>query len=245
MRRVLPAQIVSHSQFGYKKLPASVQCKCPKCSRTSLFTIKVNYNQTCKSSILSHGVCSSCKEESVFIMILNQMEQVNEENVLYIYDPNSAKELLTHLENIKDIPADLTMAYRSALNVSEFKDSVATVVMSKRVLESILKNFLGEEIKGQNPSKQFEQLQKHDDFARPLQFLSQLAQPGSIFYQMLDLEKEIDQEMAALLMELLESLIEYLFILPNKIELLQSKLEQKLLPNKIELLQSKLEQKLR
>ncbi|WP_240338316.1 hypothetical protein [Peribacillus alkalitolerans] len=178
-------------------------------------------------------------------MILNQMEQVNEENVLYIYDPNSAKELLTHLENIKDIPADLTMAYRSALNVSEFKDSVATVVMSKRVLESILKNFLGEEIKGQNPSKQFEQLQKHDDFARPLQFLSQLAQPGSIFYQMLDLEKEIDQEMAALLMELLESLIEYLFILPNKIELLQSKLEQKLLPNKIELLQSKLEQKLR
>lgn len=228
MRRVLPAQIVSHSQFGYKKIPASVQCECPKCSKTSLFTIKANYNHTSKSSILSQGVCSACKKESVFIMILNQEDQFSEETALYIYDPNSVKELLTHLEKIKDIPSDLTRAYRSALNVSQSKDTVATAVMSKRVLESILKNFLGEEIKGQNLSKQFEQLPKHVDLARPLQSLSQLVQPGSAFYQMLDLEKDIDQEMASLLMDLLESLIEYLFVLPNRIETLQAKLEQKL-----------------
>ncbi|MFD5853217.1 hypothetical protein ACFWGC_23985 [Cytobacillus pseudoceanisediminis] len=161
-------------------------------------------------------------------MILNQAEQSSDETILYIYDPNSAKELLTQLEKIKEVPGDLTRAYQSALNVSYSKDTVATAVMSKRVLESILKNFLGEEVKGQNLSKQFEQLPEHVDLARPLQSLSQLAQPGSAFYQMLDLEKDIDQEMASLLMELLESLIEYLFVLPNKIELLQQKLNQKL-----------------
>ncbi|MFE4523877.1 hypothetical protein ACFRCQ_17465 [Cytobacillus firmus] len=229
VRRVLPAQVISHSQFGYRKLPSSVQCECPKCSKPSHFTIKANYNHTSKSSILSHGNCSACKKESVFIMILNQADQSSDETILYIYDPNSAKELLTQLEKIKEVPGDLTRAYRSALNVSYSRDTVATAVMSKRVLESILKNFLGEEVKGQNLSKQFEQLPKHVDLAKPLQSLSQLVQPGSPFYEMLDLEKDIDQEMAALLMELLESLIEYLFVLPNKIEMLQQKLNQKLL----------------
>lgn len=147
---------------------------------------------------------------------------------IYIYDPMASQGRLEKLERNKSMPIDLVRSYSSALNVSQSHDNSATAVMSKRVLESVLKNFLGERTRDQSLSERFEQLPEYVDLTKPIQSLSHLVHPDSPFNEMLELERDVDDETAVLLMELLEGLIEYLFVLPEKLESVQDEIEKKL-----------------
>jgi hypothetical protein len=53
-----------------------------------------------------------------------------------------------------------------------------------------------------------------------------LATDGSL-HKMLELESEMDYETTSLLVDLLENIIEYLFVLPGKIEVTHSKIAKK------------------
>ncbi|WP_201715808.1 hypothetical protein [Rossellomorea arthrocnemi] len=228
MREILPGSVLSHVQYGYQKVPKKVKSQCPNCSKTSEFLLKANFYQVNKKGLFAEANCSECRNPAVFIVMLNN-DSVNrsEESVLYIYDPLATNGPLDQIQGNKRIPQDLVRSFRSALNVSQSKDNSATAVMSKRVLESVLKNFNGDKSSGQSLSEQFDQLPKNVDLSKPIQALSHLVHPNSAFYEMLELEREIDDETAGLLMELLEGLIEYLYVLPEKIETLQEKIEKK------------------
>ncbi len=99
--------------------------------------------------------------------------------------------------------------------------------MSKRVIESILKHFLKEKSKGQPLSQQLEILPNHVDLAKPIQSLAHLLATDGSLHRMLELESEMDYETTSLLMDLLENVIEYLFVLPGKIEVTHSKIAKK------------------
>lgn len=227
MRKILQGSILSHTQYGYYKVAKTIKSRCPKCSKSGLFTLKANFYMVNKTGLFAEGICSDCKKTSEFVIMLNDSNRTKEEAEVYIYDPTASKDSLEQMERDPNIAKDLLRAYISVLNVSQSKDNSATAVMSKRVLESILKNFLGEKIKGQTLSQQFEQLPKHVDLTTPLKTLSHLVHPDSPFNEMLELEREIDDDSVALLIELLESLIDYLFVLPGKIESVTQTLEQK------------------
>jgi hypothetical protein len=229
LRKILPGSILSYTQYGYIKVAKTLKSRCPKCSKSGIFTLKANFYLVKKTGLFAEGICSECNKPSEFVIMLNNdSDQTNEEAEIYIYDPMASKDSLEQMERDQNIAKDLLRAYISVLNVSQSKDNSATAVMSKRVLESILKNFLGEKSKGQTLSQQFEQLPKHVDFTKPLKSLSQLVHPDNPFYEMLELEREIDDDTVALLIELLESLINYLFVLPGKIESVQNTIELKL-----------------
>ncbi|WP_341985145.1 hypothetical protein [Rossellomorea oryzaecorticis] len=110
--------------------------------------------------------------------------------------------------------------------MNQSNDHSATAVMTKRVLESLVKNLNAEKAKSQTLAEQFEQLPKNVDLSSPIQTLSQLTRPESPFFQMLELEKEIDDKTAELLIELLEALIDYLYVVPEKIETIKQKIEK-------------------
>ncbi|MCT8137996.1 hypothetical protein H1D32_09650 [Anaerobacillus sp. CMMVII] len=148
-------------------------------------------------------------------MICDYIDQASDEVKVFIYDN---KMPLAQIESDTKIPEDLIRVYRSAVNVQQLKDPSATAVMSKRVLESVMKSFLGDKVKGQPLSSQMESLPKHLDLSRPIVSLSQLVQPNSKFHQILELEQDIDEDMSRLMIELLEGLIEYLYILPSKLK---------------------------
>lgn len=229
MRRILPGSILSYSQYGYLKVAKNIKTKCPKCGKSGEFTLKANFYQVRKTGLFGEGVCSVCKKPSEFVIMLSDnSDQTIKEADIYIYDPTASQGRLENFERNKNMPIDLVRSYTSALNVSQSQDNSATAVMSKRVLESVLKNYLGERTKDQSLSQQFEQLPEHVDLTKPIHALSHLVHPDRPFSEMLELEREIDDETAVLLMELLEGLIEYLFILPEKIETVQDKIEKKL-----------------
>ncbi|ENQ3106719.1 hypothetical protein SAMN04488168_1511 [Bacillus sp. 491mf] len=228
MRKILPGAILSYTQYGYLKVPKDVKSECPKCGKSGEFKLKTNFYQVTKRGLFAEGLCLECKKPSEFVIMFNgDSNRMNKELEVYIYSPSDLRNPLEQLERNRRIPIELVRAYRSAVNVSQSKDNSATAVLSKRVLESVLKHFLGEESNGQFLSEQFEQLPKYIDLTKQLQDFGLLVHPESPFYEMLELKQEIDDEAVALLTELLEVLIEYLFVLPEKIESVHNKIEQK------------------
>jgi hypothetical protein len=190
--------------------------------------LNANY-QNRKSSLITECNCPACKKPAVFIIMTNDAtseEQIDHADT-YIYDLQALKQPIHQIEHLPNVPKDLIRAYRSAINVYLSKEHAATAVMSKRVIESILKHFLNEKSKGQPLAQQLDLLPNHLDLAKPIQALSHLLKPDSSLNRMLELDIEMDGETTTLLMDLLEYLIEYLFILPGKIEVTQNKLSKR------------------
>lgn len=226
MRKILPSSITTYSQYGHLKIPKAVKTECPHCEKIVDFSLKVNY-QSNRVGLFSEGVCPSCKSASSFvIMVKDYLEKSSERAEIYIYDQRNP---LHQMKQYRNIPEDLVRAYRSTINVHQSKDTSATAVMTKRVLESMINSFIKEKrLEGKPLSEQLEQLPKHIDFTRPIASLSSLIHPNSHFQKMLELETDLDEDVAGLLVDLLNNLIEYLYILPSKMDSLHEQLEQKL-----------------
>ncbi len=225
MKRILPGSILSFNQYGHLKIPKAVKCECPECGKATAFILKSNY-QANKIGLFSQGNCPFCKVTSSFVIMLKENHTgTNEAADVFIYDQ---RQPLHQIEKQPDIPGDLIRSYRSALKVHQSNDPLATAVMSKRVLESVLKSFLGEDTNGLPLADRFKQLPSHIDLSKPLSSLSHLIDRESTLQQMLDLERDLDDEMAELLMDLLNGLIEYLYVLPAKLEMTHGRIEEKL-----------------
>jgi hypothetical protein len=227
MRRINPGSVNSYIRYGNIKIPKSIQCECPGCRKITEFMLNANY-QNSKHNLVTECACPTCKRPAIFIIMTKEVVDENGEHAdTYIYDVQAAKHPINQIENLPNIPKDLIRAYRSAINVHQSREHSATAVMSKRVIESILKHFLDEKSKGQPLSQQLEILPNHVDLAKPIHSLSQLLITEGSLHKMLELETEMDYETTTLLMDLLESLIEYLFVLPGKIEVTHDKIAKK------------------
>jgi hypothetical protein len=227
MKRINPGSVISYIRYGNIKIPKSIQCECPGCRKLNEFMLNANY-QNRKNNLVTECNCPSCKNSAVFIIMTKDIAEDQEEHAdTYIYDLQASKHPINQIENLPNVPKDLIRAYRSAINVHQSRENSATAVMSKRVIESILKHFLGEKSIGQPLSKQLEILPNHVDLAKPIQSLSHLLGPDSSLSRMLELDTEMDYETTSLLMDLLENLIEYLFVLPGKIDVTYDKIARK------------------
>jgi len=227
MRRINPGSVNSYIRYGNIKIPKSIQSECPECRKTTEFLLNANF-QSSKNGLVTETSCPTCKKSAVFIiMTKDTIDEQGEHADTYIYDIQAAKHPIHQIESLPNIPKDLIRAYRSAINVHQSRGNSATAVMSKRVIESILKHFLKEKSKGQPLSQQLEILPNHVDLAKPIQALSHLLAVDGTLHRMLELETEMDYETTSLLMELLESIIEYLFVLPGKIEVTHNKISKK------------------
>jgi hypothetical protein len=224
MRRIFAGSITSYSQFGHLKVPKSIRNICPVCKEKVEFVLKSTY-QSSKHGLMTESACPSCKHSVPFIIITSGNDTQPD---VYIYDPQSSSDPSSQILHIPKIPEELVRAYKSAVSVHLSKENSATAVLAKRVIENVLKNFLGEKTKGLTLDEQFELLPDHLNLAKPVTSLSPLMASEGVLHKMLELESEMDDEMAELIMNLLEDLIQYLFVLPGKIEMTQEQIEKKL-----------------
>jgi hypothetical protein len=128
------------------------------------------------------------------------------------------------LEN-QELGDPLKRAYESAVTVLNTKQWSATAVMCRRLLEGITKYVLPPELHRQPLGKQLEALPVHRRLDRPLLELADAVRRGGNFGAHFDLEKEPDEQVATLMLDFCEDLMEYLFTLPNRIDDLHKKIE--------------------
>ncbi|WP_083270885.1 hypothetical protein [Bacillus marinisedimentorum] len=224
MRKVEQTAIHTAVRYGQTRFPKSAKTECPKCGNIANFPVRFDYhiNQTVFSNAAR---CSECKQSVLFILVRSSYSEEAEEFELFVHQASLTRQPLGRLGSTAKLPDDLERVYRSAVNVHNVKDWTATAVMSSRVLESITRSFLAENELSQPLPKQLEILAKQINLEEPITQLGQLLAKESTLNELLGLEKETTEETANLLIDLLDSLIEYLYILPQKIVQLQKRLE--------------------
>lgn len=125
------------------------------------------------------------------------------------------------MKGLDQIPPEIRKAYVSTVNVYNTKEWSATAMLCRRVLEGIVKHLLPEDERDAPLAQQLRSLGAKVDLAKPLTGLADALRQGGNLGAHFDLTVEPGQEMASKMVDLLEYLIEYLFILPGNVESLR------------------------
>lgn len=125
-----------------------------------------------------------------------------------------------------ELSTPLKRAYKSAVNVVNAAEWSASAVLCRRLLEGVTKAVLPEDEQKLPLAKQLLELPKHRDLAKPILELADAVRKGGNLGAHFDLEKEPDREVGTLMLELCEDLLQYLFVLPTRIQNLHERIER-------------------
>ena len=100
----------------------------------------------------------------------------------------------------------------------------ATAATCGRALEALVKNVLPQSQAGLALARQLEELPKTLDLAKTLATLTAAIRKGRNLGAHFDLGKEVDAEMAQMMIYLLEYFLEYVYVLPGRVQELHEKL---------------------
>jgi hypothetical protein len=123
-----------------------------------------------------------------------------------------------------DIPEPLQRSFVSTIDAFNSRNYAATAVCARRTLEGIFKYLVSEDKRNASLARLIEHVRTETDLAAPLTSLSHAIRDGGNLGAHFDMEKEPNELLARQMVELLDYLISYLYVLPNEI----GKLEQSL-----------------
>lgn len=125
-----------------------------------------------------------------------------------------------------DVPDALKRSFGSTVDAFNSRNYAATAVCGRRTLEGIFKYLLPEDKRGANLAKLIELAKNEVDLAAPLTTLSHAIRSGGNLGAHFDMEKEPDEILARQIVELLQYLISYLYVLPKQISKLEESLQK-------------------
>jgi len=224
-------QIIPKEAFAQKSsilgisLPASVDWNCPHCGRIVNFKMNWSVSQN-QFPLFCHSVCSGCRKESTFIYVgFRESNKSPKEGELFIHPEPKTRKPLPGISDSEHFNSGLKEAYDSAINVFNIREWTATAVLCRRLLEGISLQILPADKKNLPLAKQLQELPNHINLQKPLMTLADALRKGGNIGAHFDLEKIPDENIAILMMDLLDYLIEYIYILPNRINELHQKIE--------------------
>ncbi|MCU0377755.1 MAG: DUF4145 domain-containing protein [Bacteroidales bacterium] len=214
-----PKAFAQTSKVANTLLPASVDWYCPHCNRSVNFRLSWDIKSIPQPVIYCSSACSGCRKISVFIYVGFADSVLNpREGELYIHPEPSTRTPLNGIYESSKFNDGLKRAYESAINVYNVGEWTATAVLNRRMLEGIMKEILPLEKRNMPLAKQLEELPKHIDLQKPLITLAESLRKGGNLGAHFDLEKAPDENISTLMMDLLDYLIEYIYILPDRID---------------------------
>lgn len=212
------------SQNGYR-LPTGVDINCPYCK--SKVTFELKWNTPRRNTMHTNSRCPNCSKKPQFL-ILNLRKSKKEENLkgdFFIHPSPKIREPLDGINLGDGFNEALERSYESTLSVYNHGQWNATAVSVRRTLEGITKDLLPEEKQKEFLAKQIEALPDHIDLTDPIITLARNLKQGGNIGAHFDLERETNEPLASSMVDLLDYLIEYLFVLPHKIKELEERIE--------------------
>ena len=207
--------------------PSSIDWYCPHCGRKINFQMSWSLGRPPQSVLFCNSRCSGCKENVSFIYVgFNENTNNPKEGELFIHPEPRTRSALDGIFDSEKFNSGLKEAYESSINVYNVGEWTATAVMCRRLLEGIAMQILPNEKKKLPLGKQLEELPNHLDLQKPLLTLADALRKGGNIGAHFDLEKTPNENIATLMMDLLDYLIEYIYILPSRIEDLHQKIEE-------------------
>ncbi|WP_162879997.1 DUF4145 domain-containing protein [Lutibacter oceani] len=170
--------------------------------------------------------CTGCGKESKFIYIDYDLTDKPEFGKIFIHpDSKRRTSIIDFSKTNSSLNQGLQKAYESALNVYNVGEWTATSVLCRRLLEGITQDLLPDEKKKYNLNKRLTELPKHLDLQKPILTLADALRKGGNLGAHFDLDKTPDKKITSQMLDLLDYLIEYIYILPNQIDNLHTEIE--------------------
>ena len=210
---------------GGPRTPAQIAAACPHCAMWCIFSASSTQVNTNTGIGSSKSKCPSCDEFLGFIYIYPDKIRPNATQTSILLFP-APKLKRPEAFEAEGVPQDVSKAFRNTLDTFQSRNYTATTVMGRRTLEGLLLSLLPPDHEKQNLHRLIEAVTKEVDFAKPLNQLSHAIRASGNLGAHFDPAAEPDEVMAQQLVELLDYLISYLFVLPTKIKQLEDAIEQ-------------------
>lgn len=204
---------------------SSISATCPYCNEKVVFTLEHFLNDLQRTSVSATGQCPSCNKNVHFWMLLSDNDE-GRMHVDSVYMHPDCKRFYEPASGPDRLPTPVRNTFLSTVDSFNCKHYKATAVCAKATLESIFKYLLEEEQQKLPLADQIEMVKKTQRMTEPLDALSAAIRTGGKLIEHFGMEKELTQSSAKHMVELLDDLISYLYILPQDINELEARLDK-------------------
>lgn len=209
------------------RTPSSISTICPFCNERGIFTMYGHIDDQERNSICMSGNCPSCQKTAYFWALREKRkplagEESGNPSAIFMYP--AGVNYYPHPAFLSDLPEPLQRSFVSTVDALNSQNHAATAVCARRTLEGIFKYLVPEDKRKQTLAKLIDSVKETNDLAAPLKSLSHAIRDGGNLGAHFDMEREPNAEIAKQMVELLEYLISYLYVLPKEIGKLESSL---------------------
>ncbi len=225
MQSISISAVHTWATTGTVRSPTAISSVCPHCNDKVVFSLSDRSDDVMRLAVVGTAMCPSCRKRVSFWAMRDERVPVGHfANPLAIYMYPIVRDYYPTPEFSGDIPEPLKRSFVSTIDAFNSKNYVATTVGGRRTLEGIFKYLVPEEKRKANLAKLIELAKTEIDLAAPLSALSHAIRDGGNLGAHFDMEKEPDEALARQMVELLEYLISYLYVLPKEIAKLEHSL---------------------
>lgn len=224
MKPVPHANVRNWAQVGIHSCPRAITAVCPECTEKVLFDLKGHQFDDRRETMASTGVCPGCGTK-VHVWTFRP-KTPETKNALYqgsVFMHPTARDHHEAIQFSTDIPEALARAYHSTVDSYNSGNYAATAVCCRRTLEGLFTHVLNEE-RIDRLAEAIDKAVSTVDLAKPLRDLSHAIRTGGNLGAHFNSQNEPTKPMARAMVELLEYIVSYLYVLPNEIAKLDKEL---------------------
>lgn len=222
MQRIDSSAVRGGDISGKILKPAGVSALCPHCNQRAVFSLHSYSPPGPQNSISGEASCPACKD-SIAFWSLNPKGGSSFDSA-EIYMSPAPKNYFPTPDELKEIPLPLKKALISTIECYNAGIYSAAAVSGRRTLEGIFKYLLPEGKRNMPLHRLIEEATAAKDLSGPLKTLSHAIRTGGNLGAHFDEEHEPDERVARQMVELLNYLVSYLYVLPAQIGQLESDL---------------------
>lgn len=226
MKELSGSQVKAWGSVGNVDTATSISAVCSFCSERVIFALSNFLHDAHRSSVSGQAPCPGCGRVTFFWSVSGVYgpngEEPNPKIRCFMFPgPTSGYQQPSLPDNV---PEPLQRALRSTIDSLNSRNFPATAVGARRTLEGIFKYLVVKEERDKSLYALIDQVKKSNDLAAPLETLSHAIRSGGNLGAHFDDENEPTEAMAHKMVELLDYLISYLYVLPSQITDLEKQL---------------------
>lgn len=207
--------------------PVSIAATCPSCLLHGVFTTKRRHYDPQRDTLACSAECPSCNTQVHFWMtnmVAHSNNDASEHPALYMMP---ASEERMNLENLPDsLPGNVLQYCHSTQEVYKSGNLTATYVMVQSTLSAIFENFLPTGNSVTQLPKLIQDSLPSMGLDKPIANLAVSLRPEGHLDSLLKSPEPATREIARALMDLIEKLVTYLYVLPSEFDELNRQLKE-------------------
>jgi len=211
--------------FNGKQCPVSINALCPNCARLVNFTFGNQQWDANRDTLVGSGNCPSCRKKSHFWIINPVAQGGNAESkcdAVFMYPiPHAHREPILAESDLEE--AAVFRAYKSAVDAYNAGLWDACATSCRKTLEGVVKT----KYPGANTSlfKQLNEVFSDKELLEPMRHLVDTLRKGGNLGAHFDLERETDRDMADSMLDFLDFIMNYIYLLKLRSEDLEQRLK--------------------